>query len=381
MELRLVHGICVAFGAEDACRSYCKDDDGSFFVAPYLQGEQHIRFDLPGHLPFAIGDVDPTGPFVHVFDQASLEIVMRERDTITDFTRYLQQREQLIRSKSLMISPSEAEMVANYMLTDGPDGHRFPSPRDIGAADDFKMSFVQGEYQAFKNSPKYAAMQAQRKESYVWDRLIKMYTGPVLAGTTESILDIGPSVDLSERALRFMASESRLMRFGFSQGIAEALRGFQDSGLDRFARIFMRQGTKSSDLAYIFMILAYPKGGLEGGYAQYRHTRTIMLETYCYVFLQKYPTYKTAVGIGVDAPGGEGSSEDLMVIEAPVWSEKLLKDLEDRRAHFEIFEVGKVKKYGVSYQEYPEVHNASKNTGLNRQERRKASKRARLGRH
>jgi hypothetical protein len=375
-ERRIVHGICVAFGAEAACRSHCGGDDGSFFILPSLEGDQHIQFDLPGHLPFAIGDVDPTGPFVHVFDQASLTIVMHELDMITDFTRYLLQRGRLIRNKSLMFSPSEAEMVANYMLTMGADGHRFPSPRDFGADQESKIAFCEGEYEAFKTSSKYTAMRSQRRKSYIWDKLITAYTGPVLAGTSERILGSEPSVALSERALRFMAAETRMMRVAFGNGITEAITGFSALERDRFTRIlFSRGASVNSDLAYIFMILAYPKTDPDVGYERYRRTRVTILETYCYAFLQDYPSYKRAVGIAINAPGDGGSSEDLIVIEAPEWSDEILKNLAERRAHFEILEIKNPKVRKVSIQEYPDTSTNAKSSGLNRHERRKASRR------
>jgi hypothetical protein len=39
-------------------------------------------------MPFGIGDVDPDGPFIHVFNDQALDLVMSELDTLVDFTEY-----------------------------------------------------------------------------------------------------------------------------------------------------------------------------------------------------------------------------------------------------------------------------------------------------
>ena len=371
---RRVHGICVAFGAEAACREHFEDDDGTFLVYPHMKGNQHIDFDVDDHLPFAVGDVNPGGPFVHVFDQSSLEIVMRELDTISDFTEYLNAREPLIRNDLISISLSEADMVANYMLTVGPDGHRFPTAADFGASPDTLIAFAQGEYAALTASPEYQAKKEADKDSYVWDRLIKVFTGPVLDGTTAPILG-EPSVKLSERGLRFMARESRLSRRILGWGIADALNTFPHLGKDRFARIFPSSVVSSNvDLAYVFMILDYPRGGVEGGYIRYRQVRVSMLETYCMAVFQEYPHYKKVVGIAIDGPSRKGGSEELMAFEAPDWSQESLEMLAERRATYQILEVDKLKVTKTHVKEYPVQF--TNNPGLNRHERRKAAKQA-----
>ncbi|WP_031251051.1 hypothetical protein [Mesorhizobium sp. LSHC412B00] len=70
---RRVHGICVASGGERAASSYFDDPDGTFMIMPSLRGKDHVDFTLPHHRAFCIGDVDPDGPFVHVFNMATLD--------------------------------------------------------------------------------------------------------------------------------------------------------------------------------------------------------------------------------------------------------------------------------------------------------------------
>jgi hypothetical protein len=152
---RRVHGVCIALGAEKAASTYFHDPDGTFMIIPHLKGGSHLDFNAKGHLPFAIGDVDPDGPFVHVFNQLTLGLVMQELDTITNFTAYLTAREELIRSGRLMLSPSEMEMLANYLLVFRDGRRSFPRPEDVGAPADIYIQFAQGEYAALLTSPEW----------------------------------------------------------------------------------------------------------------------------------------------------------------------------------------------------------------------------------
>lgn len=85
------------------------------------------------------------------------------------------------------------------------------------------------------------------------------------------------------------------------------------------------------------MFLAYPthleeRGGLEGGYGQYRQARASMLETYCIGVLFKNRQLNTAVGIALDAhwsqTGRRGGSEDLMAIASRALAESPRKDVQ-----------------------------------------------------
>src|SRR5688572_11389826 len=78
-----------------------------------LKGTHQSRRD--DVMPVAIGDVDPGGPFVHVFDKGALDFVLQEMDTTSEFPRYLREREKFIREERLGHSSGEAEKLATYL--------------------------------------------------------------------------------------------------------------------------------------------------------------------------------------------------------------------------------------------------------------------------
>src|SRR5438094_7032303 len=78
-------------------------------------GAQHTARRSEGGTPYAIGQVEPKRGFVHVFDDASLRIVMNTLDTITDFVGYLSKKEAFITSGGLLWAVGEDDLLAYYL--------------------------------------------------------------------------------------------------------------------------------------------------------------------------------------------------------------------------------------------------------------------------
>ena len=87
------HRIVVALNASERCRKFF-DDSGT--------GSQTLRPDIVGdahhNSPFTIGWLDANRGYVHVFDDVTLNIMLHELDTISDFTDYLTRKETVILS-------------------------------------------------------------------------------------------------------------------------------------------------------------------------------------------------------------------------------------------------------------------------------------------
>lgn len=86
---RRLHHIAVALGASEACAGHYREAAGYFPIDPDLKGKSHIDTAAEGFVPFAIGDVQPDGGFIHVLNEPALGLLASELDTVTDFTRYL----------------------------------------------------------------------------------------------------------------------------------------------------------------------------------------------------------------------------------------------------------------------------------------------------
>lgn len=66
-------------------------------------------------VPITFGDRDGKG-FVHVFEEIALDIIMRELDTITDFVKYLMDKEALFyRGEEVVFNGGEEDLLAFYL--------------------------------------------------------------------------------------------------------------------------------------------------------------------------------------------------------------------------------------------------------------------------
>ncbi len=154
-ERRRFHGIAVALGAEEAGRKYYGGHDGSFIIAPAIKGEAHAPKDSTPCRPFHIGDVDPDGPFVHVFDQSGLDLIMAELDTVSDFVRYLIHRADAIRSETIIAAENEADLLAFYLLNEDQQGRYVSSAKD--AVSGTACVIEGGLYNDLQSRPEYQA--------------------------------------------------------------------------------------------------------------------------------------------------------------------------------------------------------------------------------
>ena len=73
-EERIIHRVVVARGAAAACREHVPGSSGSLIVNPRVSGQHHWSGTREAIEPFCVGDVDPAGSFVHVVNEASLEV-------------------------------------------------------------------------------------------------------------------------------------------------------------------------------------------------------------------------------------------------------------------------------------------------------------------
>jgi hypothetical protein len=208
------HLIVVAHGiSTHVARYFGKGATGSLLINSELKGpSNHTR-------PFYIGDLDPNKPFVHVFDDDSLQTVMETVDTVSDFIRYLVKREKLLRRPITIVAPGEEELLAVYLSTFSTNGEH-----DILFPVDSSVSWIgidEGEWENFQKHPQRRAQLEEDKISYSWDALIEKFNHYALKGEQHFVTSGG--LKDAELVLRFMAKESRFMRRVLAKGLHEML--------------------------------------------------------------------------------------------------------------------------------------------------------------
>jgi len=218
--VRQVHRIVVANGSAPACHEFTSGQSASLKIVPGIVGDAHWkRQGGIGFVPFAVGDIDPDGSFIHVFNEAALDIVMSELDTIRDFTDYLAKKAAFIRSGNLKEAAGEENLLAYYATRINPEGtHDFVV--ETGKA---PITIDHQHYSRFISDPRHHAKEQADEVSYLWDRLIKTFTGHLLAGT--SITPKGQEFNLRkfEHAVQHMALVPRVFRRVHSEAVIDAL--------------------------------------------------------------------------------------------------------------------------------------------------------------
>jgi hypothetical protein len=361
---RRTHGVVVASGASKAVQTHHKDDSGSFIILPSMKGDAHLDVKADGYVPFTVGDVNPNGMFIHVFDDVSIKRVLTHLDTISDFTQYLSKRAIYLRSNRLLAAHGEEELLAHYLNVGMKTGGAYDFElKRKHAFEKHLMVPIQGEWSAYVRSKEYFAKALADEKSRVWDKLIGVFTENVLSGTSVSIMGEAPSATLSERALRYMAREGRFSRRVLGEAVSGFVKASRAAMVDRYARVVMPSDVSADPtVAYVFMTLAFPAeleaaGGLPGGYEQYRQARVTMLRSYCVVLLSEQRQIKTAIGIAVDAhwtqTGRRGGSEDLMAIQVDDWNEQMLSDVARAKEELSILLEDRLINTHTSHDEYP----------------------------
>jgi uncharacterized protein YchJ len=257
--------------------------------------------------PFVIGDLDPDRPFVHVFDDATLDFVMSTLDTTTDFVRYLQEKERLCRSRTLRAA-GEENLLAHYLThVDDTGEHSF-----VFESDADMIAIDESWWTHFASSKERQAQIEHDQVSYLWDGLIEKFAVHALGGTT--YFATSPALASSEKILRFMAAEPRLHRRALSEAFLEAVESTPAN--QRRIRVIPRQ--LRDEPMYVFVVFPWRDDQPED---ENRAVRRYFLEASMYVAKMKYPSALDVVGIATESGNDEKRrSEDAIYFDARQWS-------------------------------------------------------------
>jgi hypothetical protein len=336
------HLIAVAHGCEDKCETEF-GGTGSLVINTSL-GQRGDKDELSSK-PFTIGDLDPKRTFVHVFTEYTLNIILQTLDTISDFVSYLERKESLIRSNTAIFISGEEDLLAFYLMHTNEKGMH-----DFVIGSEFKGIFLEeGFWKDFCDSAERKEQLKQDKVSYVWDDLIERFAQHALNATQyyTNYTDISNT----EMSLRFMAREPRLAR----RMIAKSLEDLYINTPDGTRRT--RYFKPLSDKGPFYVFLSLPQPDIIP-YEQYREARHSLLQACCMVVKYKFPEALDIVGIATQpVRPNTGISEDLLYLDARVWSDEL--NCEAARLQQDLGILNSATCYNMYEKEYP-VHASSK---------------------
>lgn len=245
-----------------------------------------------GEMPISFGDFGKG--FVHVFDDISFDIIIKELDTIKDFIKYLEDKEVFIKiGKDIVFEGHEEDLLALYLY----NGRKFPE-------DCNSLIINDGLWEQICVEPEYIAKKVDDQISYMWDRLIEslchdFYEGSLIRGNNLSEIDI---------VTRIMADENRFSRRTLSNDFTEFIR------LNAESKIRSRCVLCNSGICYVF--LACP-------HEEERKYRLAELAARCHIIRGLYQNYKTVIGIATEEyKKGKGYSLDVIYYSKDIWTEE-----------------------------------------------------------
>lgn len=346
------HRIVVAHGSIRECRKFFSGDSGSLILNSGLTREQRANS------PFQVGRLDDLPGWIHVLDDVTLDLLLREIDTIADLTRYLDRKEQFLRAHRAVMAAGEEELLAIYLKHLGSDGeHDFVLPDDPTRRGLDGVWIDVGHWGAFCQNPQRLARIQADQISYSWDTLIEKFAHNIRNGTLED--PVSSDVAYHEVGLRRLAREPRMKRRFLAKKLIELVLG---GPLDK-PRIRIMLASRPEETCYVFLVVppAFTPSGA------YRAFRREMLQAYCMVTKLQNPVARHIVGIATE-PGDEDiRSEDLVYLDASDWSENQQRAAQ--RLQREVGILTNVRMWQAVEKEYPDRADSGRSTKIGRNAR------------
>ncbi len=321
----VVHRFIVAHGAKDACEESADSNVSGSLAISYCDDSP------PSDFPYLI-HLERTEP-IHILDSENLHIIFTELDTITDFLRFIEEKERAIARYQNLMYCGEEDLLAHYLLNfdDSTKAHV------IGPIDeDFNNVYIgEGEWADFCKSEIYQKTREANKPSYLWDELLQITSGNALAGTL-----IGNATILQGKsAIHEMAKEPRFSRRALIEYMTMVIHKFPEPTGSGIMRHVSFMPSFYPDKGYVFLQFHAPQ---LRSHADYREKRSFLLEVACGAAKLKFPKMKQIVGIGMDAPKyAEENEEDFILMEFSNWTSKMEQHYRQLNEELKFFNTGK----------------------------------------
>jgi len=290
---------------------------GSETFVPSSIQRIHLISAFFGDNPGIIASSEKTNDyFIHTFTRKCTETVLNELDTISDFRRYLNDRERLSAAGTSLIVLGGEEDILAYYLRNNRSFDKFKK-RDAVLVDG-------GIWEDLKKHPKYQAKKQADEVSYMWD----------------SIIDRAHEGDSAQYELiaRELARHDRFHRRILSKAFLEAHMTAHKAG--RTFRRFMLM--EDQDVGYCFLFQDDPEP---------RENRKGHLTGMCHVLRSKHRD-KKIIGIATEVRIRTMCSYDFVLFNVHKWTEKDQEVLERLQAETDILK--SPSRLSVHEDEYPQ---------------------------
>lgn len=257
-----IHRIIVARGVRDACRRYFDGGNGSLVVNTQIVGKQHLydigRDGIPiasDEKPiFSIGIVADRQHYIHVFDDYTLDCIMDELDTVSDFISYLEQKERLIGAGKDILAAGEEELLGRYLSITENEQHCIIKENEFQKQQGFRLS---GFWEHYLQAPERLVKIDENRVSYLWDDLLEKAFKNMREGTLRSVShqDYQSQVRLFYRFAKPCRVERRVLANAFRDSYAAALEkiDIHSTIMQSFIRYIRLDGSEDTLITILWL--------------------------------------------------------------------------------------------------------------------------------
>ncbi|WP_426801583.1 hypothetical protein [Xanthomonas campestris] len=353
------HLVATTRGSTGPCAKAFGGGPGTFII------DTSADLEASKKTPFVVGLASARKPFVHIFDEKSLALLLRELDTATDFLRYLKARESFLsNSFTKIVAMGEEQLLAAYLSYSDNDSANFTS-KETREKNFEVLIYDESHFSTYILSREYRERKSAERGSYAWDRQINDFI--TLGDPAYSGYLAVPNKDV-EHALRIMASESRFHRSILTSQFDDFWEGAKKTPHQIRTRLLWTEQRK--DTAYFYLVMPFPQGVTK---EEYRFERAACLRVFCQCVPLRAPGVKKVVGIALDHPvrGYKERSEDLLVVGFDDYTEEDLIQLRQFADKYGIFP-GNIEIQTVRSYDHPGVSVGNLKPSLSKSEKNKA---------
>jgi hypothetical protein len=317
-----VHRVVVAHGASQRCKQEL-GGSGSLMIVPGIIGDDHQLPREKGGRPFSVGNVSASKPFIHILDDTSLDLLLKNLDTVWDFVGYLRKKEAFISNGRVGMAAGEEALLGLYVARiNEHDEHDFILPAEMR---DKPVALSENRWQHFLTSGERRRKLKADEVSYLWDHLIELFTRHYMAGTSHHLTEVESIHYDFEKVLRFFARENRTRR----RLLADAIVDMQRTTPPDQRRLRIIPPMRAGDPYWVLVLFPFPENlniGVKVQYEHYRQVRREYLNCCLRVVKLKWPDALDIVGFATESGRDAHGSEDAAYLDAREWSDEAQED-------------------------------------------------------
>src|SRR3990167_8479374 len=346
----VVHKIIVAHGAKEACEQASPQNVYGSLAITYTETDGG-----PTH-PFHI-EIDKHNP-VHVLDSHNMPIVLRELDTVSDFSAYLDEKARASAAFDYLSYCGEEDLLGHYLVNyDAATKRHVIGPKGKDRGNFNGVMIGEGEGWDFVQTRSEEQTKNEDRISYFWDKLIQRTCQNSLEGT----LGGNSNIACGESAIYEMVKEPRFMRRALSERILRAVERFPDTGL--FSRQVTFLPSFEPNVGYVLLQLRVPEEFRAA--ADFREKRQTLLEIACGAAKNKFPNLVKVIGIGVEAPKFSGGTvaEDFILMPCETWPDERKTYYEELNREWNFFGTSALRQFNDRVTQFVPTSRSDKPTG------------------